>query len=146
VVNAIGRYPFESEHQRALVSIDLRANYDVAGNEDLCMMVLFNLLKNALRAIARARKGNIKLVTESTAGENRLIIHDTGCGIPANELSRIFHRFHSYPSNAGTGIGLAFVRETLDAWDAEITCHSKEHVYTEFVIRFPVVASHGEHA
>jgi two-component system CAI-1 autoinducer sensor kinase/phosphatase CqsS len=139
IVNAIGRYPFENEHQRSLVNVDTHSNYKVAGNEDLCVMVLFNLLKNALRAIARARKGEIKVVTESDVKENRLIIRDTGCGIPASELPKIFHRFHSYPTNAGTGIGLAFVSETLAAWGAKITCHSQEDFYTEFVIRFPVV-------
>jgi signal transduction histidine kinase len=138
--DAIGRYPFENEHQRALVKVGSSANYSVIGNEDLCVMVLFNLLKNSLRAIARGRKGEINVLIESVAGENRLIIRDTGCGIPASELSKIFDRFYSHPSNAGTGIGLAFVRQTLEAWGAKIRCHSEENIYTEFVIQFPVVA------
>ncbi len=141
VVEALGRYPFENENQRALVHTEFRSNYPIAGNEDLCMMVVFNLLKNALRAIAKAGKGEVSVKTDCTSGVNRLVFRDTGCGIPESELLQIFRRFHSYPPDAGTGIGLAFVRDTLEAWGAKISCHSQENEYTEFVIQFPVVES-----
>jgi two-component system CAI-1 autoinducer sensor kinase/phosphatase CqsS len=64
---------------------------------------------------------------------------DTGCGIPAKELPHIFRRFYTYPPNAGTGIGLAFCRDTLEAWGAKITCRSEQDAYTEFAIQFPFV-------
>jgi two-component system CAI-1 autoinducer sensor kinase/phosphatase CqsS len=136
IVEAIRRYPFESEQQRALVKFNLDCNGMVEGNADLCMMVLFNLLKNALRAIARAGKGEIMIATHFHADGCRLKFRDSGCGIPTAELPYVFRRFYSYPANAGTGIGLAFCRTTLDTWGATITCHSKENVYTEFNIQF----------
>ena len=137
VVKAMERYPFESAAQRALVHTEFRSHDWINCNEDLGMMVLFNLFKNALHAIARAGKGEISVTTSSMSGASRLIFRDTACGIPARELPYIFRRFHAYPPGSGTGIGLAFVRETLDAWGASISCHSEENEYMEFVIQFP---------
>jgi two-component system CAI-1 autoinducer sensor kinase/phosphatase CqsS len=137
VVKAMERYPFESAAQRALVHTEFRSHDWINCNEDLGMMVLFNLFKNALHAIARAGKGEISVTTDNTTGTNRLIFRDTACGIPASQLPYIFRRFHAHPPGSGTGIGLAFVRDTLDAWGATISCHSKENEYMEFVIQFP---------
>ena len=139
ITEALRRYPFEDEQQSTLITVEFNANYAVSGNPDLCMMVLFNLLKNALRALAKAGKGAIRIVTTNVAGENQLIFRDTGCGIPANALPNVFRRFYTYPPNAGTGIGLAFCRDTLEAWGAKINCRSEQNVFTEFVIQFPVV-------
>lgn len=134
---AIARYPFENDAQAALVRVDLRTDFEVDGYEDLGIMVIFNLLKNALRAIARAGKGEIEIITTvSFDGEHRLVFRDTGCGIPAREIPHVFRRFYSYPSNVGSGIGLAFCREALAAWGAKISCRSIEGRYTEFVIQF----------
>jgi signal transduction histidine kinase len=137
VDKAMERYPFESATRRGLVHTEFRSNYWINCNEDLGMMVFFNLFKNALHAIARAGKGTISVTTHSTANANYLIFCDTACGIPTRELPYIFRRFHAYPAGSGTGIGLAFVRDTLNAWGATISCHSKENEYTEFVIQFP---------
>jgi two-component system CAI-1 autoinducer sensor kinase/phosphatase CqsS len=137
LADALERYPFEDEHQRAVVNVQIRADFRVTGNKDLCMMVLFNLLKNGLRAIAKAGKGTITITADKVHETGHLIVHDTGCGIPARELPCIFRRFYAYPPNAGTGIGLAFCRETLEIWGATIRCRSEEGQYTEFIIHFP---------
>jgi signal transduction histidine kinase len=69
-----------------------------------------------------------------------VIVRDTGCGIPESELPHIFRRLYSYPANMGTGIGLAFCRDTLEAMGATISCRSAHRFYTEFTIRFPKAA------
>jgi hypothetical protein len=51
------QYPFENAKQRALVSVDIQTSYSLAANEDLCRMVLINLVRNALHAITRQRRG-----------------------------------------------------------------------------------------
>jgi two-component system, CAI-1 autoinducer sensor kinase/phosphatase CqsS len=134
---AVRRYPFENAQQRALVNIELDASFTVKGNSELFMMVVFNLLKNALRAVAKAGKGNIRILTGCAKEGHYMIFRDTGCGIPAAELPYIFRRLYSYPANMGTGIGLAFCRDTLEALGATIGCSSEQGLYTEFVIRFP---------
>lgn len=136
VSQAIARYPFESEAQRARVGFRCEADFEFSGNQNMAIMVIFNLLKNALRAVARAGKGDIEIVSKTAAAGHMLTFRDTGCGIPAKEMPHIFRRFYSYPPNASTGIGLAFCRENLAGWGASITCASEEGSYTEFVIQF----------
>ena len=99
-------------------------------------MVVVNLLKNALRAIQRASKGDIKILVESGKQGSLISVRDTGSGIPQSQLPHIFTRFHSYPAHEGTGIGLAFCRETLASWGANIECRSEENLFTEFVMTF----------
>jgi signal transduction histidine kinase len=138
VSDALTRYPFEDEHQRSLVHLEIRNDFPVNGNKDLCMMVVFNLLKNALCAIAKTGRGVLAITIDHDAGGaiGLLVFRDSGCGIPASEIPHVFQRFHSYPRNASTGIGLAFCRETLAIWDATIACRSELGVFTEFTIRF----------
>ncbi|HYD81679.1 MAG TPA: HAMP domain-containing sensor histidine kinase [Paucimonas sp.] len=137
IMEAVNRYPFESEQQHAQVSVNIDVNFPVTGNRDLFIMVMFNLLKNGLRAIARAGKGEIHISTARAENGHQMIFHDTGCGIPKTVLPHLFSRFYSYPPNSGTGIGLAFCRDTLETWGATILCHSRLGDYTEFVIQFP---------
>ena len=137
IVDAVKRYPFENAQQRALVHLDLGEVFTVKGNAELFMMVIFNLLKNSLRAVAKASKGDIHIITGAADGGHYVIFRDTGCGIPKSELPHIFRRLYSYPANMGTGIGLAFCRDTLEAMGATITCRSEIHTYTEFTITFP---------
>lgn len=139
---ALDLYPWDSEKQRALVSVVAQEPVFVDCNEDLLRMILVNLIKNALRAIARGRKGELQITSATITRGGRLIIRDTGCGIPPDQLPHIFKRFHSYPPADGTGIGLAFCRDTLTSWGAEIGCQSEDGIYTEFVIQFlPPVAA-----
>jgi two-component system CAI-1 autoinducer sensor kinase/phosphatase CqsS len=134
---AILRYPFENEKQRQLLTATVRSNFMVQCNDELFMMVVFNLLKNSLRAIAKASKGDISIVAETNNNEDKLIFRDTGCGIPAKNLPLIFRRFYTFPTGLGSGIGLTFVQEKLRAWGCKIQVISKEDEFTEFTIVFP---------
>ncbi len=138
---AIDRYPFESEKHRALVSVDIQSNFFIEANRDLMGMVVVNLLKNALRAVARARKGDIVVTVEASQHGGVLTVRDTGCGIPPGQMLHIFTRFHSYPAHEGTGIGLAFCRETLAGWGAKISCRSVEGEFCEMTIHFKTVGA-----
>jgi two-component system CAI-1 autoinducer sensor kinase/phosphatase CqsS len=138
-------YPFENAKQRALVEVACESSFAVMGIEDLFRTVLTNLIKNSLKAIDRARKGTLVIKLTQTENGGRMIVRDTGCGIPRNQLPFVFKRFYSYPSAEGTGIGLAFCRDTLASWGAHISCRSEEGVYTEVEIQFPpaVIAPSG---
>jgi two-component system CAI-1 autoinducer sensor kinase/phosphatase CqsS len=138
---AIEWYPFESDKLRALVSVEIKSDFHIEANQDLMGMVVVNLLKNALRALGRARKGDIHITVEATQHGGKLVVRDSGCGIPRNQMPHIFTRFHSYPAHEGTGIGLAFCRETLAGWGAKIVCHSVEGEYCEMTIFFKTASA-----
>jgi two-component system CAI-1 autoinducer sensor kinase/phosphatase CqsS len=141
VESVIKRYPFTTEAQRDAVRIDVRADFNFAGRHELSVVILLNLLRNALKALHRAGKGRIRIIIDGTRDSPRLLFIDTGCGIPAPQLPLIFKRFYSYPPKSGSGIGLALCKEIIDAWKARIRCISREWAYTIFVLEFPPVAA-----
>ncbi len=133
----IKRYPFAAQSQRDAVRVEVRSDFTFAGKHELTVVILLNLLRNALKALHRAGKGRIRIVVDGSRDAPRLLFIDTGCGIAAPQLPLIFKRFYSYPPNSGSGIGLALCKEIIDAWKANIRCISREWAYTIFVLEFP---------
>jgi two-component system CAI-1 autoinducer sensor kinase/phosphatase CqsS len=138
VVEAVlKRYPFSSLKQQKMVKLELRHNFQFAGQTELAVVVLLNLLRNALRAVQRAGKGRVRIVIDGGMQPPRLLFIDTGCGIPPQQMSLIFRRFFSHPPHNGAGIGLALCQEIMDAWGASIRCVSRESAYAIFILEFP---------
>jgi two-component system CAI-1 autoinducer sensor kinase/phosphatase CqsS len=143
VASVIERYPFSTQAQRDQVRVVLRRDFSFNGRNELCVVLLLNLLRNALRAVQRAGKGQVRIVVDGRRARPRLLVMDSGCGIPPGQLPLIFQRFHSWPANAGAGIGLALCKDILDAWRGRIQCRSRESSYTVFALEFPERAAHA---
>ncbi|GAC1553528.1 MAG: HAMP domain-containing sensor histidine kinase [Collimonas sp.] len=133
------RYPFVNQEQRDLVAVTVRSDFRLLGQSELCSMVLINLLRNALTSIQRVNKGRVRIVLDGARARPRLLFIDTGCGIEPGRASQIFERFYAYPESSGTGIGLAFCKDVLEAWGAHIRVISRPLGYTIFVLDFPPV-------
>ncbi len=140
VEGVIARYPFASQAQRDAVKIDIRGDFTFAGKYELSVVVLLNLLRNALKALHRAGKGRVRIIIDGQRPTPRLLFIDTGCGIAPRQLPRIFKRFYSYPASSGAGIGLALCKEIIEAWQASIRCVSREQAYTVFILEFPLIS------
>lgn len=117
--------------------------------------VLANLLSNAIKYSPRG--GNITVgvarVKDEVGAEPGprpggtrrrwavLEVKDQGVGIPAEDLPRIFERFHRGENVTGkipgTGIGLAAVREIVRQHGGSVTVESEEGVGTTFLVRLP---------
>lgn len=138
---ALRRYPFTGEAQRQLVALQVRSDFRFGGQNELAIMLLLNLLRNALQAVQRAGKGRVRIVIDGCRQVPRVLVIDTGCGIAAQHLPQIFQRFFSYPEHNGAGIGLALCRQVMQAWEAKLHCVSREHAYAIFVLEFPLQAS-----
>ncbi len=134
---ALERYPFAGSAQRSLVEVVVRRDFAFAGREELCAVLLLNLLRNALKALQRAGKGKVRIIVDGAAARPRLLVMDSGCGIPARQLPLIFERFHSWPPGAGSGIGLALCEDIVRAWHGTIRCRSRERAWTVFALAFP---------
>lgn len=106
--------------------------------------VFMNILINSSQAIEK--NGSIKISTELiTEGrrENdkfvKIIISDTGCGIPKKNLDKLFDPFFTTkPVGTGTGLGLSIVYEIIKAHEGNIKVKSKPEKGTQFIIQLPV--------
>jgi two-component system CAI-1 autoinducer sensor kinase/phosphatase CqsS len=58
------RYPFSSQKQQKMVQLELRRDFQFAGQSELAVVVLLNLMRNALRAVQRAGKGRVRIVVD----------------------------------------------------------------------------------
>jgi Signal transduction histidine kinase len=134
---ALEQYPFK-ENERELISLDLNEDFEYRGNQALTTQMLFNLIKNALRAIKNTEKGSIVIRLEFGAKFNKLIFRDTASGIAKEFLPKMFKLFESQmTAQDGTGVGLAFCKTIMASYGGDITCDSVEREYTD-------AANHGE--
>ncbi len=135
VFNTLQRYPL-SEEERALVQWEQKYNYDFMGNEILMVRILFNLLNNALHQIKKNQRGKIFLYTEDGGTVNILRFKDTAGGAPPEVVNHLFDGYLTTKKD-GTGVGMAFCKLTMKNFEGDITCHSMDGDYMEFVLTFP---------
>ncbi len=106
--------------------------------------ILGNLVENALRHTTR---GGVTVRAESPAsGGTTVSVSDTGTGIPAEHLGRIFERFYRVDSGrargeGGTGLGLAIVRHLVEAHNGSVRAESVVGQGTTISVHFPAVSS-----
>ncbi len=133
---AIARYPFPTPSVRALVG--WQGDFQFNGSKLLMQHVLFNLLKNALYAIATAQRGEISIWTERGKKFNYLYVQDTAKGMSELQLSRLFEHFYT-TTFMGTGIGLSFCKMVMNRFGGDIRCEAQAGVYTKFILSFHIV-------
>ncbi|MBU4255083.1 MAG: HAMP domain-containing protein [Acidobacteria bacterium] len=112
----------------------------VKGSPELLERMIANLLDNAIRYTQPG--GRVDVTVEETAGAARLVISDTGIGIPEEEQPKIFDRFYVVdPSRSketgGTGLGLSIVKWIADSHGADIQINSRPGIGTTVTIIFP---------
>ena len=105
--------------------------------------VLDNLLSNALKFTPAG--GRVQMRVRSAADKVILEVSDTGIGIAAEKLARIFDRFYQVDGSAtrhygGMGLGLALVKEIVEAHGGQIAVTSEVNVGTTFTITLPAEA------
>jgi signal transduction histidine kinase len=99
--------------------------------------VFLNLLLNALQAVGDF--GVIRLVTEAQGDFIRIRVEDDGCGIPEDQIERIFDPFYTTRrTGTAAGLGLAHCYQIVRHHGGAITVSSKVGVGTTFSIRLPV--------
>ncbi len=98
--------------------------------------VLRNLVINAVQSMSEG--GDLYIEAAPAPGDVvRLIVRDTGTGIPATDLERIFTPFYTTKSE-GTGLGLANVQKIVESHGGSIEVQSEVGVGTEMRITLPV--------
>ena len=100
------------------------------GSENLLILVIFNLLKNAFTHSTKKISVNI------TLSNNKIYIKDNGNGMNENILENIFQR-HS--TTGGYGVGLVFCKRAMNKMNGDIQCNSISGEYTEFILNLNIL-------
>lgn len=108
--------------------------------------ILFNLLSNAFKYTLH---GSIAVSLVQSGESVILRVRDTGAGIPAAEIPKMFDRFHRVQNTSartyeGTGIGLSLVHELVKLHSGHISVTSEVGVGTEFTVTIPLGKDHFE--
>ena len=108
---------------------------DFYADEVKLRQAIINLLKNA----AESSDSGSPIFLRITADSHQLYIsvEDKGCGIPKDELSKIFEPFHTTKSY-GTGLGLPIVKKIVESHHGKLSIQSEEGAGTTFLISLPL--------
>jgi len=113
----------------------------VEANEARLGQVFLNLIQNAAQAIpeGHADRNQIRLITTTLAsGEACVEIRDSGCGIPPENLHRIFDAFFTTkPIGVGTGLGLSICHQIVTSLGGRIEVESQVGVGSVFRVVLP---------
>lgn len=111
----------------------------VAGDPELLAEVFLNLVANAVQYTPAGGLITIKLVSKSGDDLVGIAVQDTGIGIPAADLSRVFERFYRVDrarsrASGGTGLGLAIVKHIMELHQGRIDVSSQMGQGTCFTV------------
>jgi two-component system phosphate regulon sensor histidine kinase PhoR len=104
--------------------------------------VLVSLLDNAVKFTAPG--GEVHVRCEAQNGQVCIAVADTGVGIPAADLRRVFERFYKADrarASTGTGLGLAIAKHTVEAHGGRIWVESVEGHGSTFFVSLPTAAA-----
>jgi two-component system phosphate regulon sensor histidine kinase PhoR len=106
-------------------------------------MVLSNLVDNAVKYCAAGTR--IVVSASESDGRVRLVVSDTGPGIPAEHLPRVFERFYRVDAGrsrelGGTGLGLSIVKHMVEAMRGKVSVESTVGAGSTFTVSLPRAA------
>ncbi|PMP93565.1 MAG: histidine kinase, partial [Thermodesulfobacterium geofontis] len=121
---------------RISLYLDIPDNIEIWGNKSQIQQIFINLIKNAVEAIKE--EGEIEIKAFQDGNKIKIMVKDTGEGIPKENLSRIFEPFFSTKKSGGHGMGLFVVYNLVREHEGTIWVESELNKGTVFYIEFPL--------
>jgi len=108
------------EGRPAALDLSIEAEPALPAERTLLAIVIGNLIRNAF---SYTETGKIVIRLQA----DRLVVSDTGIGIKADELARVFQRYYKGSASKGAGIGLSLVKRICDRYGWEVQIESREN-------------------
>lgn len=148
---AVSDFSLQAEHQQIDLGVDLQSDAgdpaagpaSTVGDAEALRIMLNNLIDNAIRYAGAGSR--IDVIVQQDQQHTRLIVADSGPGIPADERSRIFDRFYRVIGNqhSGSGLGLAIVSHIAQLHGATLeVADNPDQRGIRFIVSFGVAAGH----
>ncbi|GAB2755493.1 hypothetical protein GCM10027020_04660 [Nocardioides salsibiostraticola] len=135
--------PFEAAAVRSGLTLEVHLDPELGSVETdprLWETILLNLTANAVKY---TMVGSVQVTVARVDRTTVIRVVDTGIGIPAEDLPKVFDRFHRVQgrearSIEGTGLGLALVQDAVGSLGGEVSVSSSPGEGTTFEVRLPV--------
>lgn len=118
------------------------------GDQDRVIQLIEILLDNAMKFTPPGGKVTVTIDSYALNDKEgtRIVVKDTGCGIPAAEINQIFERFYKIDrsrnrDHSGSGLGLSIAKMIVDAYEGKIWVESEEDIGSQFTVWFPQSSS-----
>jgi signal transduction histidine kinase/CheY-like chemotaxis protein len=143
--------PAESKGLRLYLHLDAGVRLPVRGDPVRLRQVLTNLISNAVKFTERGSVSvHVQRLGESAAQHQlRFEVRDTGIGIPADSIERLFTAFSQADASTtrlygGTGLGLAICKRIVELMGGRIGVKSERGRGTDFWFEIPLMKVHGD--
>ncbi|MBC7875731.1 MAG: PAS domain-containing protein [Anaerolineales bacterium] len=143
LTSALDRMKMQAE--RAGLKLSIKCDDDlpsIHADKSRLEQVLVNLIHNAVKFTKPG--GEVILEAESVSGGAQFAVRDTGVGIPAESLSRIFERFYRVDrsrTGSGTGLGLSISKHIVEVHGGRIWAESEEGRGSTFYFVIPLLTT-----
>ncbi|HKX27343.1 MAG TPA: ATP-binding protein [Blastocatellia bacterium] len=140
-----GLAPRAAKHNVSLEN-QVAAETEVAADRDRLEQILINLVDNAIKFNQPGGQVTVQADEAEDSADLVIKVRDTGPGIPASHLPRVFERFYRVDKArsreaGGTGLGLAIVKHLARIHGGEAFVTSEEGIGSEFAIKLPKSAA-----
>ncbi len=131
---------FKSQLKNIKLNNELPANLSLKIDKNKIEQVLTNLIDNAIKF--NREKGTINIRHEDLPDKIKIVIEDSGIGIPVKDIPRIFERFYRVDKArssqlGGTGLGLSIVKHIIELHDGNVGVESTEGFGSKFFFYLP---------
>lgn len=133
---------FRSQFKKKSIQVSNELNNDVfiIVDKDKISQVLTNFIDNAIKF--NRENGSIKIYSQKQEDKIKIVVEDSGIGIPAKDIPRIFERFYRVDKArsrelGGTGLGLSIVKHIIELHNGNVGVESTEGFGSKFYFYLP---------
>lgn len=143
--DVVDQFQIPAEEKGVTLTSKLESGTKANADRTQMERLISNLLSNAVKYTPKGGTVSVSVGADETPGWVRLVVDDTGVGIPAENLPHIFDRFYRVRNVEthhvqGLGLGLSFVAWIVSAHGGTIRAESREGQGSRFTVVLPIGA------